>query len=239
MIYDISKLILSTINMKKEFLISLGLALFIVSVFVVVGSRGSNSFVQKQENTCCLPENYTGEIEPLEKLAIFEEQEIQIPSMAFDTSVPDVLGLSQEERWIEVDLSEQRLRAWEGDHLFLETLVSTGLPWTPTPQGEFHIWIKLRATKMEGGSGKYYYYLPNVPYTMYFENDQIPGWRGYGLHGTYWHDDFGTQRSHGCVNLPTPIAKEIYYWVSPVLPEGSSSVRASAENPGTRIVIHE
>jgi lipoprotein-anchoring transpeptidase ErfK/SrfK len=121
----------------------------------------------------------------------------------------------------------------------LETLVSTGLPWYPTPTGEFRIWIKLRATKMEGGEGKYYYYLPNVPYVMFFENDQVPGWRGYGLHGTYWHNDFGTQRSHGCVNLPTTVAERLYYWVNPQLPGGKTSVKASSGNIGTRIVIHE
>lgn len=225
--------------MKKEFLVSLGMALFIVSAFAVFGAKKNNSFVQNGQSTCCVPENYKGEINFSEKTAIYEGDSIDIPNIVFDASELDVLGLSQEERWIEVDLSEQKLRAWEGDQLFLETLVSTGLPWYPTPQGEFRIWIKLRAAKMEGGSGKYYYYLPNVPYVMYFENDQIPGWRGYGLHGTYWHDDFGTQRSHGCVNLPTPMAEKLYYWVSPVLPGGKTAVRTTTENPGTRIVIHK
>jgi lipoprotein-anchoring transpeptidase ErfK/SrfK len=136
-------------------------------------------------------------------------------------------------------LSEQKLKAWEGSSLFLETPVSTGLPWWPTPTGEFNIWIKLRATKMEGGEGKYYYYLPNVPYVMYFGSNEVPYWRGYGLHGTYWHSDFGTQRSHGCVNLPTNIAERLFYWVSPDLLTSKWSVRASEGNPGTKIVIHE
>ncbi|MEK7182665.1 MAG: L,D-transpeptidase, partial [Patescibacteria group bacterium] len=143
-----------------------------------------------------------------------------------------VLGESADSRWIEVDLSEQKLRAWDGSELFLETLVSTGLPWSPTPTGEFRIWIKLRATKMEGGSGKYYYYLPNVPYVMYFN-------KGYGLHGTYWHNDFGKPHSHGCVNLPTPVAERLYYWVGPVLSDGKGSTRSSPENPGTKVVVHE
>jgi hypothetical protein len=92
---------------------------------------------------------------------------------------------------------------------------------------------------MEGGSGRGYYNLPNVPYTMFFENSEVPGWRGYGLHGTYWHNDFGRQKSHGCVNLPTPIAKQLYEWTTPVLPEGKGMVRADANNVGTRILIHE
>jgi lipoprotein-anchoring transpeptidase ErfK/SrfK len=227
--------------MKREFLISLGLALFIVGAFSVFGAKNKiNPLGQSQNASCCPPEDYTGIIDYTEKTAYYEGKSIEVPDLAFNTrQQQNVLGMSQEERWVEVDISEQKLRAWEGNKLFLETLVSTGLPWYPTPQGEFRIWIKLRAAKMEGGSGKYYYYLPNVPYVMYFENNQVPGWRGYGLHGTYWHNDFGTQKSHGCVNLPTPMAEKLYYWVLPVLPEGKSAVRASNENPGTRIMIHE
>ena len=142
-------------------------------------------------------------------------------------------------KWIEIDLSEQKIKAWDGDNLFLESLVSTGLPWYPTPQGEYKIWIKLRATKMEGGEGKYYYNLPNVPFVMFFENEKVPGWRGYGLHGTYWHNDFGRVRSHGCVNLPTSVAQQLYYWTDPQIADGKWMITANGENPGTRIVIHE
>jgi hypothetical protein len=187
----------------------------------------------------CSPFDLTGEIDSEDTYAFFEGRNFSIPQIALADNEFKVLGVSHEERWIEVDLSEQKLLAWEGEKLFLETPVSTGLPWYPTPTGEFRIWIKLRATKMEGGTGKYYYYLPNVPYVMYFESGNLPAWRGYGLHGTYWHNDFGTPRSHGCVNLPTPIAKEIYFWVDPVLPEGKNTIRATGENLGTRIIIHE
>ncbi|MFZ5932863.1 MAG: L,D-transpeptidase [Patescibacteria group bacterium] len=166
--------------------------------------------------------------DPEVKVGFFDGQEIPIPYLAFDAGEP-VLGTASSERFIEVDLSEQRLRAWEGSSLFLETLVSTGLPWWPTPTGEFRIWTKLRSTKMEGGSGRYYYNLPNVPFVMYFENAQVPSWRGYGLHGTYWHNDFGTPRSHGCVNLPTGVTKELFYWVN----------SKTKDSPGTRIVIHD
>ena len=146
---------------------------------------------------------------------------------------------SPNERWIEVDLSEQKLRAWDGNALFLETPISSGLPWTPTPKGEFRIWIKLRFTKMEGGEGQYYYNLPNVPYVMFFENENVPGWKGYGLHGTYWHNSFGVQRSHGCVNLPTSVAEKLFYWTTPELGNNKWVVYATDKNPGTRIVVHE
>lgn len=227
--------------MKKEFFVFLGIAVFIV---VVLGYSSLSSKIGKtkpdsQIGASCIPKDFSGLIEPFQKVAIFEGRRVEIPQLASDTSQQNVLGVSQEEKWIEVDLSEQKLKAWEGSNLFLETSVSTGLPGTPTPQGEFKIWIKLRATKMEGGSGRYYYYLPNVPYVMYFGNDSVPSWKGYGLHGTYWHSDFGTRRSHGCVNLPTPVAEKLYFWTTPTLVEGTTVVRASAENPGTRIVIHE
>lgn len=173
-------------------------------------------------------------------IGYFEGNKATVPEEE-KTALAQVLGseAGSGERWIEVDLSDQKLTAREGDSVYLETSVASGLPWTPTPTGEFRVWGKFRYTKMEGGQGKYYYYLPNVPYVMYFENSDIPGFKGYGLHGTYWHNSFGTPRSHGCVNLPTPIAKQLFYWTGPVLQEGKGTARASAENPGTRIVIHE
>ncbi|HET90406.1 MAG TPA: murein L,D-transpeptidase, partial [Chloroflexi bacterium] len=106
-------------------------------------------------------------------------------------------------RWIDVDLTRQLLTAYEGQTLVRMTAVSTGLPRTPTPVGQFNIWIKLRYDDMSGPG----YYLRNVPYVMYFHG-------GYGLHGTYWHANFGHPMSHGCVNLPTSEAEWLYNWAS-------------------------
>ena len=215
-------------------------ALFIIlAIFVFSKTLGTS----KDEDTlACQPDNLLGRFEPGESVAIFEGRKIPV-SLAYDpTELDESLVLSEatpSEKWIEVDLSEQRLKAWEADALFLETPVSTGLPWWPTPKGEYRIWIKLRFTKMEGGEGKYYYNLPNVPYVMFFEGSGIPGWRGYGLHGTYWHNNFGTPRSHGCVNLPTSIAERLFYWTTPNLTNGQWTARSSSDNLGTRIVIHE
>ncbi|MEJ2441711.1 MAG: L,D-transpeptidase, partial [Patescibacteria group bacterium] len=208
------------------------LALFGLAVFITTSKRAVVP-------VGCSFDDYSGEFKEGENIAFFDGEEITIPDLANAPSEQRVLGTaSPSERWIEVDLSEQKLRAWDGNALFLETAVSTGLPWWPTPTGEFRVWLKVRFTKMEGGSGRYYYNLPNVPFVMFFENDSIPGWRGYGLHGTYWHNDFGTQRSHGCVNLPTPVAEQLFYWTTPNL--GSKWATFASENdPGTRIVIHE
>jgi lipoprotein-anchoring transpeptidase ErfK/SrfK len=104
-------------------------------------------------------------------------------------------------RWIDVNLSEQRVYAYEGDIIVNAFIVSTGTARTPTVTGTYKIWIKLKSTTMSGPG----YYLTNVPYTMYF-------YKGYGLHGTYWHNNFGTPMSHGCVNLSIPDAQWLYNW---------------------------
>jgi len=104
-------------------------------------------------------------------------------------------------RWIDVDLTRQRLVAYEGETPVRTVTVSTGLPRTPTVTGRFKIYVKYRAAPMSGPG----YYLAGVPFVMYF-------YRGYGLHGTYWHNRFGQPMSHGCVNLPTPEAEWLFNW---------------------------
>ncbi|MEE8392245.1 MAG: LysM peptidoglycan-binding domain-containing protein [Anaerolineae bacterium] len=106
-------------------------------------------------------------------------------------------------RWIDVNLSTQRVTAYEGNTPVHSSLASTGLPATPTVTGQYRIYVKYVSTLMTGPG----YYLPNVPYTMYF-------YQGYGLHGTYWHSNFGHPMSHGCVNLPTPEAQWFFNWAS-------------------------
>jgi lipoprotein-anchoring transpeptidase ErfK/SrfK len=107
------------------------------------------------------------------------------------------------EHWIDVDLSQQRLYAYAGDTLMNSFIVSTGTWQTPTVTGKFNVWVKLRSAAMSGPG----YYLPDVPYVMYF-------YGSYGLHGTYWHNNFGTPMSHGCVNLSIPDAEWLYNFSS-------------------------
>ena len=107
------------------------------------------------------------------------------------------------ERWIDVNLSEQRAYAYEGDTVVNSFLVSTGVAQTPTVTGTYKIWIKVRVQDMSGPG----YYLRDVPYVMYFYED-------YGLHGTYWHNNFGTPMSRGCVNLTIDDAAWLFNWAS-------------------------
>lgn len=114
-------------------------------------------------------------------------------------------------QWIEVDLSGQRLVAWNGGKPVKSVVVSTGKSRTPTRTGTYSIQSKYRSAEMRGRN----YYVPNVPYTMYYSG-------GYAMHGAYWHNRFGTPVSHGCINLPVSQARWLYRW-APV---------------GTKIVVH-
>ncbi len=119
----------------------------------------------------------------------------------YGVQIPD--EVDENTRWIDVDLSDQMVYAYVGENIVNSFLVSTGLPLTPTVIGQFHIWGKYRYANMVGPG----YNLPNVPFTMYF-------YKGYGLHGTYWHDNFGYPMSHGCVNMRTSEAEWIYDFAS-------------------------
>lgn len=104
-------------------------------------------------------------------------------------------------RWIDVDLSDQTTYAYEGNEIVRSFIVSTGTWMHPTITGQFYIYVKYEYADMIGPG----YYLPNVPYVMYFYD-------GYGLHGTYWHSNFGTPMSHGCINLTIPDSEWLFYW---------------------------
>jgi len=120
-----------------------------------------------------------------------------LPPVAAVASPPTIASGKQ----IVVDLSDQMTYAYENGVLLRSTLSSTGLPGTPTVLGDYRIYVKHVSAPMSGPG----YYLPGVPYIMYF-------YQGYGLHGTYWHSNFGQPMSRGCVNLPTPEAEWYFNW---------------------------
>ena len=220
-------------NNQKIFRIILPLLLFVAPLLLGISLKYG-----KQDYSggcgCENPLKNNGNFNPKETEAFFMNKEVipllsELPVL----QVPQVLGdVSEGEKWIEIILSEQKLIAWQGKTKFVETLISSGKTGR-TPTGEFRIWSKFKYTKMSGGSKESgtYYYLPNVPYTMYFSGD-------YGLHGTYWHNNFGHPMSHGCVNLPTVMAEKLFYWATPALPDGKNYVLANSGNIGTKVVIH-
>ncbi len=120
------------------------------------------------------------------------------PTQADAPAAPTSTGKS-----IVVSTGAQRIYAYEDGKLVHSHLASTGLPATPTVLGDYKVYVKYLADDMSGPG----YFLPQVPYTMYF-------YQGYGIHGTYWHNSFGRPMSHGCVNLPTPEAQWFFDWAS-------------------------
>jgi lipoprotein-anchoring transpeptidase ErfK/SrfK len=111
--------------------------------------------------------------------------------------------IKADQRWIDVDLTHQRAYAYQGSQVVRSFVVSTGISIYPTVTGQYAIYVKYRYAGMRGDG----WYLPDVPYVMYF-------YRGYGLHGTYWHNNFGTPMSHGCVNFKIEDAAWVYDFTS-------------------------
>ncbi len=108
-----------------------------------------------------------------------------------------------------VDRSEQMLYAYDGDTLFTQLSISTGIQLTPTPRGTFTVYRKTPSRYMQGplpGISEKYYDLPGVPWNLYFSE------QGAVIHGAYWHDKFGQRWSSGCVNVPLSGARAIYEW---------------------------
>lgn len=199
--------------------------------------------------SCCKVadvERSDGSFDENASVAIFNSQVINYPKTSLAYAYSQTLAQSSsenqailgttnaagEEKWIEINLDEQKLRAWEGNKLVMEFPISSG-KWAPTPKGTFNIWSKTRSQSMVGGSQALgtYYNLPNVPNNMFF-------YQGYAIHGAYWHNNFGHPMSHGCVNAPLASAAQIFDWAGPVVPPGQGAVRATPENPGTRVLVH-
>jgi len=141
------------------------------------------------------------------------------------------------ERWIDVELSSQVLTAYVGEKPVFATLVSTGRgapkTETATPPGAHRIWVKLASSNMDNlddESAAENYAIQAVPWVMYFE-------RGYGLHGTFWHRDFGNKHSHGCVNLTPLDAEYLFSWTGPKLPPGWTAALPTQYEPGTLIRV--
>ena len=117
-----------------------------------------------------------------------------------------------DKRWIEIDLNNQHLFAWDGKNQIFTAVISTGKAKTPTYPGIYTIQRKYPLDRMRGAD----YDLPNVPSVLYYD-------RGYALHGANWHNNFGTPISHGCVNLPIDNAEWLFNWAA----------------IGTAVIIHQ
>lgn len=151
-------------------------------------------------------------------------------------------GVAAHEKWIEVNLAEQYVIAYEGDQPVYVTLTSTGRPHHRsdptidynTPTGLFRVRAKHLASKMDGDADTATdgpYSIDDVPWVQYFE-------LAYALHGAFWHNGFGFPRSHGCVNLSPVDGQWFFNWSDPQVPEGWHGAYPSESNPGTWIYVH-
>lgn len=200
-------------------------------------------FANDPTTSCCNVKDVlsqSGAFNENANLALFNNQEVDYPKtslaqVSYIDPNSQVLGTTNaagEEKWIDVSLGEQRLRAYEGNKVVSEFPISSGL-WFPTPKGNFAIWYKTRYQSMVGGSKDLgtYYNLPNVPNNMFF-------FQGFAIHGAYWHNNFGHPMSHGCVNSPLDQIAKLFEWTGPVLASNQNALRASPQNPGTRVFVH-
>lgn len=229
---------------KKKKLISKNHRLIYIFALVGIIVLSFSIYIRQDDlpecaNSISCLTDMSGQYDPNQIEGEFMGRIVKAPEdISFENNEDFVLGDSTStDKKIEVDLTNQKLYAKEGNRVVYEFTISSG-KWGRTPTGKFSIWSKLNSTRMSGGNRELgtYYNLPNVPYTMFFYNNEIPKSRGYGIHGAYWHNNFGTPMSHGCINMKIEDAKVLYDWATPV--SVSHTTYARADNPGTSIEIY-
>lgn len=178
------------------------------------GRRGSRSAGRRE----VLPiERIDGRWVHLKDGSRVQRRDVHLPERQ-----PRPEGVAETDRWLDVDVSEQTLVAYDGDTPVFATLVSTGRRGRhhATPIGVHRIWVKLAYSDMDNLQREDLetnYAIARVPWVQYFAGSN-------GLHAAFWHDDFGRRRSHGCVNLSPADARWIYDFTRPVIPVGWSAV---------------
>jgi lipoprotein-anchoring transpeptidase ErfK/SrfK len=152
-----------------------------------------------------------------------------IPEARLAPITPDI---PLEEKRIVIDLTNQWVHCFEGEQAVFSTKVSTGRrfgnSWFLTPQGEFITFRKRPSRHMAAGNLASGYDLPGVPWVAYITKE------GIAFHGTYWHNDFGTPRSHGCINMTLEASNWLYRWSRPTVPFKDEEVWV---NFGTQVLI--
>lgn len=140
------------------------------------------------------------------------------------------------ERWIDVNVTKQALMLIDGEREVFATLVSTGEAGLEDPQhstatkrGIFRIHTKHVTATMDSDAVGEEFELRDVPYVQYFAD-------GYALHGAYWHDRFGTPKSHGCINLAPEDARRIFFFTEPEVPPGWHGALLPLK--GTVVFVH-
>jgi len=136
--------------------------------------------------------------------SLVNSEEISLEQILEETPIPTpiptpVMLAGMEGHWIDIDLGDQMLYAWDGSELKGSFLVSTGTDHYLTETGRYNVYAKFPFSTMDGGD----FWLPDVPWTMFYSGN-------FSIHGTYWHHNFGTPMSHGCVNMSVEDAEWLY-----------------------------
>lgn len=134
---------------------------------------------------------------------VFTGQRLRIQTATQTMTVNSVRAPADGERWILVTLSNQTLVAYQGNVPVMQSTIASGKAGTPTKVGEFNVYAKVELQRMTGPGWD----IPNVPWILYYDGD-------YAIHGAYWHANFGTPTSRGCVNMTVDEAKALYDWAS-------------------------
>ncbi|MCZ6807559.1 MAG: L,D-transpeptidase [Deltaproteobacteria bacterium] len=149
--------------------------------------------------------------------------------------VPPPAGVGAHDRWIDVDIDQQVLVAYEGETPRYATLISSGRAnrASETPLGVFELWAKLDYTDMddiERTDVRQNYSIQDVPWVQFFKGS-------YGFHAAFWHNDFGRRRSHGCINLSPADARYLFQFTEPVLPPGWNAILPMPEDRPTVVQV--
>ena len=128
-------------------------------------------------------------------------------------------GTGSDERWIDIDLGEQVVVAYVRDQPVFATLTSSGRAPNRTPRGNYPVWGRASAVTMKSQAyDDKPYYVNRVPWVVFFQAHNA-------LHAAYWHDQFGTTKSHGCANLAPKDARYLFEWLEPRMPPGWTGLR--------------
>ena len=135
-------------------------------------------------------------------------------------------------KWIDLDRDEQVMVAYDGETPVFATLFSSGRRSKDTPAALYRIRSKSAVTKMAAEEREASHYeVSEVPWATRFRS-------GLYFHAAYWHDQFGTAKSHGCVNLSPLDAKWVYDWTEPTMPVGWNELEVAV--PQSMVVrVHD
>jgi lipoprotein-anchoring transpeptidase ErfK/SrfK len=159
-----------------------------------------------------------------------------------DELAPLSSNVDPAEKRIVVYLADQALSAFEGEREVFRSRISSGANYfgedgvtllNGTPRGEQHIWSKRISRHMQGGTVDAGYDVPGVGWVAYFAGN------GAALHSTYWHNDFGIPKSHGCLNCRPEDAKWIFRWTAPHVAYVPGDITVNWDNRGTTLDLQE